>query len=138
MSQTMGLGNLSIEFTIYLSAFLFPREVLDGIEDMHMADILFRWFTSDIREKVKIISQSIVRFSINKLEKLLDNLDIVNLLDYYLKNGAVDFFTDEFYSDIWYQLKVKVENTLKENNSMHQNSSTHMLSNFPLPNTHSY
>jgi len=42
MSQTMGLGNLSIEFTIYLSAFLFPREVLDGIEDMHMADILFR------------------------------------------------------------------------------------------------
>lgn len=105
LSKSLGVYYQNPNYCIYLAVFLFPREMLDAIEKEYFTGLFTRCYNNQIRKKVTTISQCIVKFSSNILKELLSIKEIATLLNYYLENGAQEFYNDEFYVDICNDLK---------------------------------
>ena len=108
-----GLNLVNPNFAIFLTAFLFPREIQMGLKSSNRNSLLqgiFReCFNPSVKSKIEIIVQTIVKFSTSRLKQLLNIEEMNFFLREFLENGADMFMKDSFYSDICIELKNKVE-----------------------------
>ena len=109
VTTSMGLYYMNQNYAIYLAAFLFPREMGEGIKKGLLNGLFTRCYNPQMKKIVDVISETIVKFSTNKLKDFLNIREIAQILDYYLVNGAQEFYNDTFYSDIWVELKKKTD-----------------------------
>mmetsp|Transcript_25681 Transcript_25681/g.29530 ORF Transcript_25681/g.29530 Transcript_25681/m.29530 type:complete len:214 (-) Transcript_25681:43-684(-) len=99
-SSSLGFYSKNPNYAIYLASFLFPREMNESLTKGYLDGIFTRCLTGQMRKKVNTISETIVKFSTNRLKDFLKIKEMAYLVNYYLSNGATEFFNDDFYSDI--------------------------------------
>jgi len=110
----IGLYYQNPNYAIYLATFLFPREMLDALNchESLLQGLFSRWYNKQMFRKITTIAHVIVRFSSAKLKEFLSIKEMNYLLYNYLDKGAEAFISDEFFSDIWVELKKHTESRL--------------------------
>lgn len=112
LTKTLGLYFKNPNYAIYLTSFLFCKEIHEAIDNEYLTGLFTRCYNNHMKNKVKVITQTIVKFSTTKLKDFLGIKEMAYLLDYYLENGAQEFFSDEFYTDICIELKKRTDEIL--------------------------